>query len=123
MARDCLECGGPIARTAGVKKEFCCAACRKSFGNRRAMRGALIYDLFMATRYEREKAAKLDLWTMLCRAGLQFRQEDDRRRNGRRSWRAPEEVVQENLPLTAEILTKPHRVGRGGLGQPASRGA
>ena len=36
-------------------RKFCSQSCRKSFNNRRATRGALLYDLCMKWRKDREK--------------------------------------------------------------------
>lgn len=44
--RTCLECnGGFVSRQYSA--DFCCAACRRTFNNRRAQRGAALYDLLM----------------------------------------------------------------------------
>lgn len=107
----CRECGtGFDAYNRG--NGFCSTACRKTFNNRRATRGAEIYDLFMATRFEREKSAALGLWTVLCFVASEHRQDDLDKRGGRNSWRPPEEILAEKPSLKAELLAKPHRVGR-----------
>jgi hypothetical protein len=60
----CTECGAPFLAHARLARhaEFCGTECRKAFNNRRAMRGATLYDLFMTLRYERGLAAKLHVW-------------------------------------------------------------
>ena len=63
----CAECG----TTFEAKRDhaaFCSDACRKAFNNRRMTRGAELYDLFMAVRYERGLAKVMGLWSVICRA-------------------------------------------------------
>lgn len=87
----CLECGKAIAatQTAGNRK-FCCTPCRTRFNRRRQVRGAQLYDFFMAQRYERDRAAHLGIdRTFLARIGEMFRAEDNEQRDGRQSWQDP----------------------------------
>lgn len=89
MARciECRECGKeltPAQRKKGAC--FCCAEHRKTWNNRRMIRGAELYDLMMANRYERELATERGAWTIatnLCRA---YRDSDNTLRDGRKSW-------------------------------------
>jgi hypothetical protein len=48
--KTCDECAEEFT---SKKREarFCCTACRKTYNNRRAVRGAELYDLMMACRY------------------------------------------------------------------------
>eukprot|EP00803_Ostreobium_quekettii_P006119 evm.model.scf_5299.1 EVM.evm.TU.scf_5299.1 scf_5299:57-2279(-) len=62
------------------------------------IRGAAIYDLLMAMRYERDEAKRENVWTMLCRIASDFRAEDERNRDGRRSW----------MPARAVLRRMPH---------------
>lgn len=104
----CLECGAPYgAREKGG--EFCCPAHRMAWNNRRLQRGAELYDLFMALRFERPLAAKLNLWTIVCRAATFFRTEDFAARDGRRSWGAPERVIDRRPYLTAIVMQTARR--------------
>lgn len=98
----CHECGNPIP--APSKASFCDKACRNSYDNRRQLRGAKIYDLFMATRYDRLTAKDLGVWTYLCRMGEDFRDEDVREREGRPSWRDPKTVIDTNPHLKARVV-------------------
>lgn len=81
----CLECGGPI-ETPMPDKEFCTRRCRQTFKNCRLRRSAQVYDLYMATRYERDAARVAKVQAQLNRLCMHFREEDDQRRGGRRSW-------------------------------------
>lgn len=83
----CPECGGPLPPRAagrGRKADFCSAGCRKAFNNRRATRGAVLYDLFMAARFDRkEHAGNI---TTMAQVARMFREEDTALRAGRKSW-------------------------------------
>lgn len=81
----CRECGCDMISTR-KPKTFCSDACRTAHVNRRRERGAQIYDLFMAMRYERALAAKFKVWTTMCQLAAEWRLEDDRERDGRKSW-------------------------------------
>lgn len=110
----CLECGDPLARHAGDTRRsdtsFCCIACRKTFNNRRAMRGAELYDLYMAHRFDRRVATDLGVMQAINRLASVYRQEDQRSRDGRRSWRKPKAVLQERPYLKA--ISTSYRAGR-----------
>jgi hypothetical protein len=101
--RVCRECGDDT-RVAERHGAFCCNTCRASWNNRRKARGAEIYDLIMALRYERGLAKGLKIWTAICRLAMVFRQEDLRERAGRHSWRAPKAVLDERPFLKATVL-------------------
>ena len=55
LKKHCHECGAEY-ETVKHDARFCGTKCRKSYNNRRAVRGAELYDLFMASRYDREWA-------------------------------------------------------------------
>lgn len=57
----CLECHGSYT-SRQFSSDFCCTACRRTFNNRRAQRGAALYDLIMieATDPEAFQKARLD---------------------------------------------------------------
>jgi predicted nucleic acid-binding Zn ribbon protein len=101
--RVCPECGTPhtaIRRDA----EFCGDACRKVFNNRRAVRGAELYDLFMVIRCERGVAQALGVWKLLCRLAQGYREDDVREREGRPSWRPAKRVLERHAYLYADRL-------------------
>jgi len=104
----CLECGAAfIARRTAAEGEslFCSTPCRKAFNNRRMTRGAQVYDLFMALRYQRGVAKLYGVWTILCRVAQDWREEDVRERAGRVSWRPYEKLHDGLAPLRAEKLS------------------
>lgn len=100
--RTCRECGRPVAASGA---EFCSTPCRAGWNNRRARRGAELYDLFMALRFDRPLARRLSLWRLICRLAAGYREEDRDQRGGRISWRDPRRVLDERPWLQASIVT------------------
>lgn len=77
---NCLECDAPItASTRGQPKRFCSPSCRQTFNNRRANRGAVLYDLFMANRFDRDRAYPAKVMSFMCRIAEEWNREDARR--------------------------------------------
>ncbi len=106
--RPCVECGNPFSPRE-AKAMFCCDAHRKTWGNRRMLRGAQLYDLFMALRYERAAATEAEVWKVMCRVAAEFREEDNTERAGRLSWYAlgsPQHILVRLPYLLADILAK-----------------
>lgn len=106
----CRECGEEFsdAREATV---FCKSACRHAFNNRRAARGAVLYDLFMALRYDRGAAKAFKVYSLMCALGKQYREEDLERRHGRPSWLEPQAALAKSglsaLVARAPTLVRP----------------
>jgi len=107
----CLECGVPFAATRG--REFCAPGCRQLWNNRRMQRGAELYDLYMAHRFDRANAQALHAMTAMNRMTANFRAEDRAQRAGRQSWRSPRAVIEERPYLRA--VTTRMRMGRMGI--------
>lgn len=83
--RHCLECGVVLARRARIRgnaKMFCGEPCRKTFNNRRRLRGSEIYDLAMEWRFDLGRAGKS--LSLLCTLLGRFHADDKAR--GRKSW-------------------------------------
>jgi hypothetical protein len=99
----CVECGCDFTPGA-AHGDFCSSPCRKGFNNRRALRGAELYDLFMVLRYERDLAKKLHVWKILCRMAMGFRAEDQAQRDGRKSWRPARQVIDRRADLHATVV-------------------
>lgn len=102
----CLEC----ADLTGSKGEFCSAACRGSFNNRRRLRGAELYDLYMAHRWDRKSAQQLGAMQAINRLASIYREDDRLARAGRRSWRRITDVLEER-PYLRSVKIK-LRAGR-----------
>ena len=83
--RCCLECGKAFTARRKVSL-YCSAKCRSDWSNRRNMRGAILYDLKMAERFERDDAKDASVLSIMNRLCADWRDEDNRRRSGRKSW-------------------------------------
>ena len=87
MTKCCKECGAEVSSANPARpKLFCDKACRNAHLNRRRDRGAELYDLFMALRFERDRAAAANVWTLLCDRASAYRDSDKAKRGGRKSW-------------------------------------
>jgi hypothetical protein len=85
----CTECGTEF--TPGRKNEhFCSTACRKAFNNRRAVRGAILYDAVMAKRYDRKGEftglSEKELRNIVDHLAMAWNEDDKVNRDGRRSY-------------------------------------
>lgn len=99
--RACLECGDALFTLHG---DFCCDAHRKAWNNRRLIRGAEFYDLFMCLRWDRAVASKLKVWTLICRLASRYRAEDRAERDGRPSWKPPQVIRERHVPDSAVVV-------------------
>jgi len=102
---ECLECGRRFTRLPFQGREFCSTPCRQNWNNRRLQRGAELYDLYMAHRFERAEAKNLGVFQAINRLASDYRAEDRERRSGRRSWRKPRTVIAER-PYLKSIATQ-----------------
>ncbi len=102
----CQECGQEF-ESVRDHAAFCSAGCRKAFNNRRATRGAELYDMFMALRYERPLAKALGIWSVICRAAEIWRDEDRGARAGRKSWGDVKAALDRRAYLKSRTLYKP----------------
>ena len=102
--RHCDECGVAFVAKAH-HGDFCSTECRKAFNNRRALRGAELYDLFMCLRHDRPIAKALHAWRLICRMAAQFRAEDRAEREGRKSWRPARKVIERHPYLLAIVMS------------------
>lgn len=100
--RLCLECGQTVA--AAGEAIFCTAVCRSQWNNRRLKRGAELYDLFMAHRFDRKAAGEAKVISLMNRLASNFRREDQDTRGGRRSWRPLRAVLGDHPSLRAVVV-------------------
>jgi hypothetical protein len=87
----CRECGKPLAprkARSGQPPEYCDKVCRAKFNNRRSMRGAELYDYFMAVRYQRKTHAVA--MSIMSQMASHWKEADERDRDGRPSWVTPD---------------------------------
>jgi len=102
--RACRECTAKLEPTRNCHAEFCNAGCRIAWRNRRASRGAELYDVFMAIRFNRKAASALGLWALMCRMASNWKDED--RAADRQSYFKPEEAATRCVVHTAVIVKK-----------------
>jgi len=98
----CLECGGPLP--AAGEAIFCASTCRAAFNNRRAKRGAELYDLYMAHRFDRAAATDAKVISLMNRLASNYRRQDQDQRAGRRSWRPLRAVLADHPSLRAVVV-------------------
>ena len=103
-AKACRECGRPEFEWARERGDFCCDACRRDWNNRRQARGAVLYDLVMALRFDRKASQEIKLWTIVCKFCAIWRDDDVARRASRPSWREAALVVEERPWVFAASL-------------------
>lgn len=112
-SRCCDECGTAY-KPHRVDALFCSTPCRKSFDNRAMVRGREMYSLFMCMRYERGLAKALGVWAIMCRMAMIWREEDNRDRDGRKSWQSPRRVI-DRLPVVhqqSDVYRGQQKAGR-----------
>lgn len=100
----CRDCGERFAADRR-SREFCSAKCRSAFHNRAAARGADLFHLFMAFRFDRVNAKAAGVWSLMSRMAAAFKADDDRKRNGRPSWDDIAKVKARNVHLTATVVS------------------
>jgi reverse gyrase len=93
--RACLECnGGFVSRQYSA--DFCCGACRRTFNNRRAQRGAALYDLLMIEATDPDAFQKHRLDGRASAMVEAFKQEDEAA-GRKRSYKRPSDVRADTL--------------------------
>jgi hypothetical protein len=95
FSRTCSDCGLVFETNVRAAK-VCSTACRKAFNNRRALRGAEMYDLMMKCRFDRKSAKDDATWSQLCALASAYRAADKEQRDGRVSW---DQNAQADLPM------------------------
>lgn len=110
----CPECNTTFGKPARNTR-FCSTVCRKTFNNRRATRGAALYDMMMTARYDRARFKELSdrhfegkAWNgVLCDMAMAWRVEDlcaDRDDN---AWNDPQEWLLDNgARIKSDVLQR-----------------
>ncbi|MGI9297796.1 MAG: hypothetical protein ACR2QC_07850 [Gammaproteobacteria bacterium] len=83
--------------------------------NRRRQRGAVLYDMFMTMRFERDKAAQEQLWSIMCRQAAHWREQDEKEIHKARSWGDPMPYVQQNPWLRQSTTSHRIKIGASAL--------
>jgi hypothetical protein len=91
----CIECGVTFQTNVKTAKA-CSTECRKAFNNRRMQRGAELYDLMMAHRFDRHNPDAAEQRAAMYRMISVYRDADNALRAGRPSW---DKDCLEQLPL------------------------
>jgi len=105
----CAECG----ETFAAKRDhanFCSTKCRKTWNNRRATRGAELYDLFMALRYDRKWSSTVGMWQLICRLASEWKRMDN---EAGRTYVRPEKWLEANRAWLKSINLGVVKIGRG----------
>jgi len=106
----CRECGARYTAKRATRG-FCCGVCRQNWNNRRLLRGAEFYDLFMSMRHDRDHADDQGAWNFMCRMAADYKAKDDSERAGRRSWDTIRNVKDRNTHLTATVVAVDYVAG------------
>lgn len=93
-AKQCHECGGAY-QSRQYSSEFCGTPCRRKFNNRRATRGAALYDLVMIERHDRDAFTRSRLEGRLEKLISKWDAQDAKRR----TWKRPLEVMFDTASL------------------------
>lgn len=101
----CRECGRSY-KSLRADGEFCQTKCRSAWNNRRAIRGAELYDLFMALRFERGVATKLGVWKLICRMAWWWKDQDAKERAGRKSYAEPATAVKRAVRYQGIVMQR-----------------
>lgn len=96
----CMECLVEMEATNRPEKSFCCNAHKDAFNNRRKNRGVMLYDLFMALRFDRKEASLLKVYAILCRMASEWNEED--KKAGRKSFLPARQIVQRYTQFRAQ---------------------
>ena len=101
----CRECGNEFESPR--ESQFCGTKCRKAFNNRRATRGAVLYDMMMEHRYNRASGDASEVRGAMYALVAEWRAEDREQRAGRTSWLDPRNWLAQNSWLRS--LRMAHR--------------
>lgn len=93
----CKECGNTFM-SRQYNADFCTDGCRKTFNNRRAKRGAVLYDLLMIEACDPEALKRNKLDGRAKELVARFKQEDEQA-NRKRSWKRSNEVMYDTVEL------------------------
>lgn len=104
----CRECGMRLGSNRKPGIEFCDVKCRIAWRNRRSSRGAELYDLFMAMRYDRGLAKVYGFWKLMCRMAQAWNDED--KAANRQSYFPPQEASMMHNKYRATVVQKGRKV-------------
>jgi hypothetical protein len=97
----CSECGETFETQSHNPSKFCCSSCRKTWQNRRMLRGAILYDMMMEHRYNRKAEDSSEIRNVMYSLLAEWRAEDQEERIGKRTWLDPRAWIAKNPWLKA----------------------
>jgi hypothetical protein len=97
FTHECRECGEKFTSNR-AEAESCSTVCRKAYNNRRAVRGAILYDIMMCKRFGRKdmKLGEKEARKLIDNLTSAYRRADKHYRKGRKSW---DPLAFERLPI------------------------
>lgn len=105
MVDQCKECGNAVGGAPTPRKrEFCSAAHRKQFNNRRMTRGAILLDLLMTDYTDRKHRARANGLLQKAARRLLSRWRDEDRAAGRAHCGDVMAILRNDPPLTADYI-------------------
>lgn len=93
----CLECSGPF-ESRQYSASFCSDACKRTFNNRRAKRGAILYDLVMIEACDPKAFETNKLETRVEELIARWREEDTAAKRSR-TWKRPHDVMYDTAAM------------------------
>lgn len=106
--RCCRECQKPLDASLKANATFCGIPCKAKWNNRRKNRGADLYDLWMAMRYERDEAKRHEVWKEMCRLSEGWKADDDKQ--GIKSYEMPGVVIPRLMDAGRLMRARPFRI-------------
>lgn len=103
----CKECNAPVAqaeRRGPRVREFCGSACRSTFNNRRAMRGAILLDLMMTDYTDRKSELRKNGTIQKVVRRLLSRWRDQDRKANRAHCMDPSAFIAADMTLTMDAI-------------------
>lgn len=103
MGKLCKECGNAVGGVRSPReREFCSAAHRKAFNNRRMTRGAMLLDLLMTDYTDRDHPARKNGLLQKAARRLMSRWRDEDRAANRAHCGDADFILYNDPPLTKE---------------------
>lgn len=96
----CIECTKEFER-ATYRASFCGGKCRRDFNNRRATRGAILYDLAMLVLDEKDSKEQVNLAQRRDEVLASWRAEDAAA-GRKRTWQSKYDVLTSTAKYSAE---------------------
>lgn len=93
----CIECSGPF-ESRQYNASFCGDACKRTFNNRRAKRGAILYDLVMIEAFAPSAFEANSLANRHAELVAKWRDEDEKA-GRKRTWKRAHDVMYDTAAM------------------------